>query len=367
MPGYTSARGATPFRSALADFLSTHLTGCSVHPDHIGVSAGATSVIEMTAYLLADEGDVAVIPAPAYPVYRADLGNLSRVERYDLITHHHVTELRSGLPLSVKDLDRAKLEIEASGRRFRLLILTTPDNPTGGIYSEEQLRRVADWCERHDVHLIVNEIYGLSLIDTGHADLVEDYDDPAPFVSFARLMEERRSDRLHLWYALSKDLGISGLRVGVLHSYNEALLTGYENVNLTHSVSNHTQWLLSRLLADADFMTGYVERNQERLTASYASVVRRLRELGIPYAPSRGSLFAWIDLSEFLDEPTEAAELKLWAEIFRVSRVLLTPGVGFGHSKAGLFRVVYPCVSYEELGVAMDRVAAFVRAKRMVG
>ncbi|MGY8779463.1 MAG: aminotransferase class I/II-fold pyridoxal phosphate-dependent enzyme, partial [Longimicrobiales bacterium] len=92
VPGYTSARGAPEFREAVATFLAEHLTGCPVDAEHLGVSAGATSVIEMTSFILADVGDVAVIPSPSYPVYRQDIGNLSGVERYDLVTHHELSE-----------------------------------------------------------------------------------------------------------------------------------------------------------------------------------------------------------------------------------------------------------------------------------
>jgi 1-aminocyclopropane-1-carboxylate synthase len=53
VPGYTSAGGAPPFREALAHFLETHLTGCAIDPGGLVVSAGATSVIEMTAFILA--------------------------------------------------------------------------------------------------------------------------------------------------------------------------------------------------------------------------------------------------------------------------------------------------------------------------
>ena len=245
-----------------------------------------------------------------------------------------------------------------------MLILTTPDNPTGGIYSNGQLREIADWCMDHEIHLVVNEIYGLSVIDTTHPELAQDYQDDVAFSSFAAIMAKEKSDYLHLWYAVSKDLGISGFRVGFLHSHNAALLEAYRNLNLTHSVSNHTQWILQHLLTDTPFMTAYLARNRERLTESYAVVVRFLRRLGIPYVPSRGSHFVWIDLSRFLTDDSEAGEMELWREIYRATKVLLTPGAGFGHSKRGLFRVVFPCVSQADLTVAMERLAGFVEAKR---
>lgn len=364
VPGYASTRGAPEFREAVAAFLETHLTGCPIDPEQLAASAGATSVIEMTSFILAEAGDVAVIPAPSYPVYRQDIGNMAGVERYDLVTHHELSEIAHGPALTISHLDRARAEIEGAGKRFRMLILTTPDNPTGGIYTREQLAEMAEWCVDAEVHLVVNEIYGLSLIDTEHPVIHDDYMDPPVYTSFAQIMAESRSDFLHLWYAMSKDLGISGFRVGLLHSHNAALLEAYENLNLTHTVSNHTQWILELLLSDTEFMTGYMDGNQRRLTASYALVVDVLQRLGIPYVPSRGSLFVWIDLSEFMVGDTPDAELELWRDLFRTTGVLLTPGVGFGHSKSGLFRVVYPCVSIEELGVAMERLERFVTGRR---
>lgn len=364
VPGYTSHRGAPEFRKAAASFLEEHLTRCPIEPEHLAASAGASGVIEMTAYILADAGDVAVIPAPSYPVYRQDLFNLSGVERYDLVTHHEPSEIARGPLLAPAHLERARRDIVESGKRFRMLILTTPDNPTGGIYSERQLVEIADWCIGHGVHLVVNELYGLSLIDTTHPEIIDDYPEDLTFSSFANIMAEKKSDFLHLWYAFSKDLGISGFRAGLVYSQNAALLEAYTNLNLTHTVSNHTQWILQVLLTDSAFMTSYLARNQARLTESYVVVVGFLARLGIPYVPSRGSLFVWMDLSEFITDDTESAEMDLWRELFYGTGVLLTPGVGFGHTKNGLFRIVYPCVSKAALTVAMDRLADFVGTKR---
>lgn len=364
---YASHRGAFPFRFAASGFLSDHLTKCPVDADHLAVSAGATGVIEMTAFLLAAPGDVAVIPAPCYPVYRKDIGNMAAVERYDLVTHHELSEVADGPVLDVEHLERAHEEISASGRRFRMLILTAPDNPTGAVYPARTLERLADWCVAHEVHMVVNEIYGLSLIDTSHPSLREDYQAPEPFTSFGRIMHERRSEWLHLIYALSKDLAISGFRTGLVHTYNEAFLRGYENLNLTHTVSNHTQWLLGHVISDQEYMSGYVARNQARLTEAYVVVVEALRRLGLPYVPSRGSLFCWADLSELLEDDSTDGEMALWQSLFDETGVLLTPGVGFGHSKHGLFRVVYPCVELDELRVAMERMEDFVTRRRVAG
>lgn len=364
VPGYTSMLGAPSFRAASAYFLEKHLAKCPLDPDHIGVSAGATSVIEMTAFILADPGDVAVIPAPCYPVYKQDIGNMSGLERYDLVTHHELSEIRKGPTLSISDLEHAEIEIKRAGKRFRMLIITNPDNPTGGVYRHQQLLSFADWCMERGIHLVVNEIYGLSLINTKHPLICDDYAEDISFYSFANIMQERQSELLHLWYAFSKDLGISGLRVGLVYSHNEPFIKAYGNVNLSHTVSNYTQWLLQLLISDTDFMSSYLANNCRRLTESYAAVIHRLKQLDIPYAPARGSLFSWLDLSECLAEDSSAAEQDLWLDLYHSAGILLTPGEGFGHSKKGLFRLVYPCVSKDDLEEAMNRLSGFILKRR---
>ena len=120
------------------------------------------------------------------------------MERYDLVTHHELSEIRGGPALSIADLERAQTEIKSAGKCFRMLILTTPDNPTGGIYSHEQLLKYTNWCIDHGIHLVVNEIYGLSLINTEHSVIREDYTEDTVFCSFANIMQAKQSDLLHL-------------------------------------------------------------------------------------------------------------------------------------------------------------------------
>lgn len=364
VPNYTSCLGHESFRLTMASFLARFLTKSPINPDNLGISVGASAVIEMTAWLLGDSGDVVVIPAPNYPVYKQDIGNKAGMERYNLITHHEISAIAEKPILKIKQLEKAKKDIEAQGKTFKVLVLTTPDNPTGGTYPIKRLEKVANWCIKNKIHLIVNEIYALSIINTKHPAIKKDYKKQRAFVSFGQVMQAKQSPYLHLWYALSKDLGISGFRVGMLYSFNDALIKAYDNFNVPHLVSNHTQWLLSEIMADHDFMEKYISYNQKTLTDAYVFMVGKLKELAIPYVPSRGSLFIWIDCSNFLKKPTQKAETKFWEDLYQKTGVLLTPGEGFGHSKRGLFRIVYPCFNIADLGVAMERFGKYIRDRK---
>ena len=307
----------------------------------------------------ANPGDVVVIPAPSYPVYTNDFGIKSGVERYDLQTHFNLEEIGTEAPVKVEMLDNVLNELNDQGKCFKLLLITSPDNPTGCMYTEQELQKLAFWCVQHEVHMIVNEIYGLSLIDTHDPAIQAEYKGAGDYSSFAKIMAELDSDYLHLWYALSKDFAMSGLRFGIVHSLNQGFIAGLQNVNLPHMVSNITQWMIGEMFKDTRFIDSYIKENKVRLTESYKLVVATLRKIAVPYIPSRGSLFVWADFSSYLKEDSDHGQEQLWVDIYKNTGILLTPGNGFQHHKKGFFRIVYSSVPFAHLKVAMKRLNNF--------
>ncbi|MFT4760847.1 MAG: aspartate/methionine/tyrosine aminotransferase [Paraglaciecola sp.] len=356
---YTQLLGHPEVRMEVAKFMEQYLCKCPISADTIGFSAGASAIIEVSSFVLANPNDVVVIPAPSYPMYTKDLGIKSGIERYDLQTHFELEEVGAQGPVNIELLDKAWSALMAKGKCFKILLITSPDNPTGCMYTTQELKQFANWCIQHKVHLIVNEIYGLSLIDTQDAELQEDYRHEGDYASFATIMHELKSDYLHLWYAFSKDFAMSGLRFGVVHSLNEAFMTGLTNMNIPHLVSNITQWMIGEMLKDTDFVEGYIQENKKRLNQSYKLVIKALKKLDVPYVPSRGSLFVWVDFSKYLKTNDAKGEEQLWLDIYKNTGVLLTPGIGFQHQKKGLFRIVYTAVSIAHLEIAMDKVITY--------
>lgn len=372
VPSYTSITGSPELKEAVAGFLTEFISGVNHDPEHVAAAAGAAAVIEMGSLLLGDPGDIVVIPGPAYMAYTPDIGNIAGLERYDLpppaVTFGiatRSTELRTSGPAPVKtvyelttdDLDRAHDELKD---RFRMLLLTQPNNPTGQVYSAAQLRAFSDWCTARKIHMVVNEIYALSLFDQEHPDLREDYEGAAPFTSVLALIEEKKSPFLHWWYAISKDFGLSGLRLGLAYTYNEDYLKAWGNYGAGSMASNHTQWMLSEIFSDHDWVRRYVTTNQLRLTNAYLTVLKVLRAHDVPYAPSAGSLFVWLNLGRYLTADTEEAELDLWRSIYEETGILLTSPLGMGSPERGWLRMVYSCVSTRDLEAAMTRLSGWL-------
>jgi 1-aminocyclopropane-1-carboxylate synthase len=358
--GYTHYLGHPEVRVTIARFMEQHLCACKIHPDTLGLSAGATAIVEVTAFLLANPGDVVVIPAPAYPMYTNDFGIKAGISRYDLQTHDNLQEIGTKAPVTPDLLERTWATLKTEGRCFKILLISSPDNPTGCRYEEDQLRALARWCIEHQVHMIVNEIYGLSLIDTTPTDHPSSAQGQDEYVSFAKIMEEFVSDYLHLWYAFSKDFGMSGLRCGVVYSLNKGFISGLQNINVPHMVSNMSQWMIKEMLSDDEFIKNYIEQNKKQITRSYQWVVAALKLLDVPFIPSRGGIFVWIDLSSYLDANKDDAEIALWMNIYKQTGVLLTPGKEFKHLQKGLFRMVYTAVSFDHLKVAVERLSAYL-------
>lgn len=357
---YTDPSGHPEARETLAFFMEKHLCKCHIHPDTIGFSAGAAAIIELSSFILADKGDVVVIPAPSYPVYTSDIGIKSGLERYDLQTHFNIDETGSAAPVTIPILEEAKKELTAKGKNFKILLITSPDNPTGCMYGEGQLREMANWCIKNKVHMAVNEIYAFSQINTSDGLISADYKEDVKYSSFASIMKDLHSDYLHLWYGLSKDFAMSGLRFGIVHSLNQNFMTAFQNGNIPHMVSNHTQWMIGELFKQDDFLKVYIRENKKQVTTSYKVVVKTLKKIGVSYVPARGSLFLWADFSRYLEQDSDQGQEDLWISIYKGTGVLLTPGAGFGHQKKGLFRIVHSAIPTSHLTVAMEKLEKYL-------
>ncbi len=360
---YTSTAGERSVRCRMAQFIQRKIADVSIDPDSLILTAGATAGVELSALALANPGDTAVIPSPAYPVYRPDLSNKAGVIRHDLRLNDDF--LATGVsPLRCQDLDRCHAELAATPHPMRMLILTQPDNPTGLLYQADQLDAIAQWCIDKRVHLLVNELYALSLIDTSDPRISDDYPIEQTFESVLPIMGHRRSDYIHWWYSFSKDLGVSGFRMGLIHSHNTAFIDALKILNAPHQVSNHSQWLLGQLLDDHDFIDDWLTISNRRLTSAYGQVVTLLRSLDIDYSHSRGSLFVWCRLDACMVDESVESELTAWRSLYHQAGIILTPGDGFGHAQTGWFRIVISSVTEEGLEAFCQRFKAWVLEHR---
>lgn len=333
--GYDNMVGSEAFRTSLATFASDHIWGRSVDPDQVIVLAGAGSILEALFYVIANPGDGVLVPTPSYAGFWADL------ETRDELTVVPVhTNAEDSYTLSVDHLQEA---YDNAGVPISALLLTNPSNPTGKIHSPTEIRTAVDWARSVGIHIVVNEIYALSV----HGD--------TPFVPTGSILDALRDD-IHFVWAFSKDFALSGLRCGVLTSHNDDVRSAVSELAYWSGVSGDTQHLLATMLADKSWLDRYLTTMRLRLADSYDRTTSALAVAGIPYEPADAGLFVLCDLRRFLSEPTWEAERTLWKRIVDEANVNLTPGSACHIREPGFMRLCFAVEPADTVVEAIERV-----------
>uniref|UniRef100_J3M5Y7 Aminotransferase class I/classII large domain-containing protein n=1 Tax=Oryza brachyantha TaxID=4533 RepID=J3M5Y7_ORYBR len=351
--------GLDSFRKAMARLMEKITGGkATFDPDRIVLTAGATAANELLTFILADPGDALLIPTPYYPGFDRDLRWRTGVH---VIPVH--CDSGNGFQVTAAALQAAYDEAAAAGMRVRGVLITNPSNPLGTTARRAVLEDILDFVARNNVHLVSDEIY------SGSAFAAPD------LVSVAELVDCRArrhggggddgvAGRVHVVYSLSKDLGLPGFRVGVVYSYNDAVVTAARRMSSFTLVSSQTQRTLAAVLSDEAFVDSYIRANRDRLRERYDHVVAALAGASVPCLRSNAGLFVWMDMRRLLGdgegEATFADELRLWEKMLREAKLNVSPGSSCHCSEPGWFRVCFANMRLATLDVALARISRFV-------
>jgi aspartate/methionine/tyrosine aminotransferase len=332
--GYDAMTGSLAFRQQLARFMGRTFLGREPRPEQIAALAGAGTVLEILFHALADPGDGVLVPTPSYAGFWPDL----QVRDELVIVPVHCSSADS-FRLTPERLDAA---LAGAGRPVRALLFTSPDNPMGRVYSAAEVAAVLRWGERAGVHVVVDEVYALSVFGE------------RAFTSCTKV-RPALGDAVHVVWAFSKDFAASGLRCGVLVTENAAVMAAVEGLAYWACCSGDTQHLLGTLISDDAWVDAYVAGMRARLGDAYRRVAAALEEQGIPFLPSSAGFFLLCDLRRFLPEPTWDGECALWQRLLDEANVNLTPGAACRVGEPGFMRLCFA-------GVPTDTAVHAVRA-----
>ena len=157
--GYCPSAGLPEFREVVAQHI-TETRGIDIHPDEVTVTPGAKPIIFFTILALIDAGDEVIYPEPGFPVYESVI---------DFIGGNAVP-----LPLREEEGFRFRIEdlIDAITERTKLLILNSPQNPTGGTLTEADLNDIAELARKHNFYILTDEIYSRLLYEGTHQSIL---------------------------------------------------------------------------------------------------------------------------------------------------------------------------------------------------
>jgi aspartate/methionine/tyrosine aminotransferase len=317
---YDHLFGASAVRAQVAKFLERSSEHRVIDPDSIVLSSGSSAIIENLIYTLCEPGDGVLIPTPYYPGFDFDL-----TARVGVIPVPIPQPSQDGFKLSVGTLESTYLKSINAGISPRVLLITSPNNPLGQVYSRELLNDLVDFCNARSIDCIFDEVYAHScFLDRQFASSLV-----------------YRSERIHTIYSFAKDFGLSGLKIGVYHSTNSDVIEAMRSLSYFSPVSTHTQYLVAEMLRDENWVTDLLSLSKRRLAAAHKFTTERLLAYGIKHSETDAGLFVFIDLRPCLESNTFEAETKLWSDLFYKTRINISPGSAFHCSEPGFFRICF--------------------------
>jgi aspartate aminotransferase len=333
MTRYPPNQGVPELRIAIARHLSLLSTGRAVNPDNILISSGSKQSLFNTCFSLFGPKDQVLIPAPAWVSY-PQIVHLTRAEPV-LVPG----DIEWGLKVSARDLDRH------STTRTRGVILCSPCNPTGAVYTLAELRAIAEWARKHEVWVIADEIYRRIHFGAG----------PAP--SFLDLPDELL-ERTVVIYGASKAYAMTGWRIGAALAPAHVTKAMAALQSHTTTGANHpAQWA-----AAAAFNDERVEPEVDRMVAAFRRrrdyLVGRFREEapGVEFVEPHGAFYFFFRV-DGLTGPGGGG-VSFCERLMQQEGVALVPGAAFGDDR--WVRLSY-ATSDKDLQAALDRVLRLVR------
>ncbi|XP_072047562.1 1-aminocyclopropane-1-carboxylate synthase-like protein 1 [Amphiura filiformis] len=330
---YNDPTGHPALRTAIAEFLTERGNAPQpLDPNKITVMNGVTSCIDALAFCIGDPQDAFLCPTPYYGFILRDVGMRSQIQLFHV---HLSSKPRPGesepFQLTVERLEEALQQAKDQGTNIRGLFLMNPHNPLGDVYKPKQLHDILLFCKRHQLHVVLDEIYLMSIFGEGaqHSSILryktEDIPDPM---------------RTHFTWGFSKDFGMSGMRGAMIHTWNLGIKEVLTHLAEFHQCAASVQHSLKFLLQDKDFLNSYFLTYHQRLRESHKIVTDKLKELGIPYLHRPAGLFVWTDLSKYLTSTTGEAEQEL-SEKLEQNKMFIAPSAGFFGTEVGWFRIVF--------------------------
>ncbi|XP_058439435.1 1-aminocyclopropane-1-carboxylate synthase-like protein 1 isoform X2 [Marmota monax] len=292
---------------------------------------GCASIFSALATVLCEVGEAFLIPTPYYGAITQHIYLYGNVRLAYVYLDSEVTgQDTRPFQLTVEKLETALQGAESEGVKVKGLILINPQNPLGDIYSPGELQEFLGFAKRHSLHVILDEIYMLSV-----------FQESLEFRSVLSLERLPDPQRTHVLWGMSKDFGMSGLRFGTLYTENQDVATAVASLCRYHGLSGLVQYQVSKLLQDRDWINRvYLPENLARLKAAHTYVSEELRALGVPFLNRGAGFFIWVDLRKYLRKATFEEETLLWRR-FLDNKVLLSFGKAFECKEPGWFRVVF--------------------------
>jgi aspartate/methionine/tyrosine aminotransferase len=313
---YTPAGGLPELKQAIAG-KTLRDSGYKVTADQVLVTNGGKQAVYQTFATLLDDGDEAILPAPYWTTYPEAIA-LAGGKTIPVLTDE-----TSGYIATVDQLEAARTD------KTKLLVFVSPSNPTGAVYSPEQVKAIGEWANEHGIWVVTDEIY---------EHLV--YGD-ATFSSIP-VQTPEIADRTVVLNGVAKTYAMTGWRVGWMIGPKDVIKAA---TNLqSHSTSNVANVSQVAALAAVSGDLSAVEEMRRAFDRRRQTIVRMLNEIpGVTCPVPEGAFYAYPSVKGVLGKEIQGQRPRTSSELAAVilehAEVAVVPGEAFGTQ--GYFRLSY--------------------------
>lgn len=334
---YTPASGTQELKEVISDKFSAD-NDIDYSPDQILVSNGAKQALYMTMMCLIDEGDEAILPAPYWVSYASQI------------------KYCGGIPVAVDATTEDDLKMtpelfeDAITDKTKLVVINSPSNPSGIVYSQEDLDALVQVAIDHDLWILSDEVYEKLIFDD------------VSHTSIAALSEEAY-ERTITFNAVSKTYAMTGWRIGYAAGPEEVLeAAGRLQSNMTSGPNSIAQ------KAAVEAITGD-QSSVEEMRTTFADrrdiIIDGLNDIpGVKCVQPSGAFYALPDCNDLLNHTYNGQEISdstaLSQALLKEVQLAVVAGAPFGAE--GYLRFSY-ATSEETIQKGLKRLADFVEKR----
>jgi aspartate aminotransferase len=327
---YTATAGIPELIQAIREKFERD-NGLTYSAKQIIVTNGGKHALYNLFMALLDPGDEVIIPTPYW------------------VSYPEMVKVADGVPVLIAGAESNGFKVTAEQvkaaitPRTRALVINSPSNPTGSIYTRKELEAIVDVCLSHNVLMVSDEIYE-KLIYDGHEH-----------VSVATFSKEAYENTVVI-NGMSKPYSMTGWRMGYAAG-NEQLIQAMVDLS-SHSTSNPTSFAQYGALAALTGTQEPLERMKQEFVKRRNRVVELLNQIdGISCQKPQGAFYVFPNVSRAV-EKMGFKDVDQWSEaLLEQEKVAVVPGSGFG-AKDNI-RISY-AASMEQLEEGIARIKRFV-------
>jgi aspartate aminotransferase len=333
---YTPASGMIELKSAVAEKFKKD-NNLDYKPSDIIISCGAKHSLYNIFMAILNPGDEVIIFSPYW------------------VSYEEQVKIADGIPIFVELDESRNFEIDFDllekkiTKKTKAMIVNSPSNPTGAIFSEKTLQKIADIALKNNIIIISDEIYE-KLIYNGKKH-----------ISIASLSKEVKSKTIVV-NGVSKTYAMTGWRIGYLASDDKEIISAIDNLQ-SHSTSNPTTLAqiaaIEALKTPEDIIQTMVSEFDKRRK----HILERVRAInGLTAIEPEGAFYIFPNFSQFIGKTIKGKIIKgsldMAELLLNEAKVAVVPGIAFGSDKH--FRLSY-ATSMTNIDKGLDRIAEILK------